>query len=141
MSAELLRRAVAEMRKRAEAATPGPWGIDERSGRDVTDQWWYEVGVSMPDTRGALILGDNEDDGATAKHVASWHPIVALAVADLLEELAAMSDGEAPDFWGGAWPADALAVARAYLGEQPPAPARAADQPEPVPAHTDGECG
>jgi hypothetical protein len=47
-----------------------------------------------------------------ASHIASWHPVVALAVADLLDEAAEMHD-KTPCPAADA----AVTVARAYLGE------------------------
>jgi hypothetical protein len=57
--------------------------------------------------------------GANAEHIASWHPVVALAVADLLDFSAATSRildavGQDPD--NRRTHHYALAVARAYLG-------------------------
>lgn len=108
MSAETLRKAAALMRERAEAADTGhPWsafryivagGPPESTMGDVASTW--------PDT-----------SGATAAHIASWHPTVALAVADWLdaEALRTYSDHErceASDCPKRA----ALEVARTYLG-------------------------
>lgn len=90
MSADVLRRAAALMRSRAEAAAPaGVW------------------------------------DGCCASplhadHVASWHPAVALEVADLLDaiERAARLAGVVADHPEAlSIRSRALAVARAYLGE------------------------
>ena len=100
MSAERLREAAALMRSRAEAATPGPWG-------------YYGHSIIRPSE-----LRDGEAPSYSAayhkedaEHIASMHPAVALAVADLLER-AANDHDETP------CPAidAALAVADAYLG-------------------------
>jgi hypothetical protein len=70
----MLRRAAAEMRRRAAAAGPpaGPWStfkwiVQQEGAGDVASTW--------PDT-----------SGQTAEYIASMHPGVALAVADLLEQ-------------------------------------------------------
>lgn len=116
MSADLLREAAALMRQRAEAATPGPW---ER-------RWGFPAYVSGPGPTVTIndLTGDTEIEDA--EHIASWHPAVALAVADWLDaayadwhhsehslsaaSVRAMSGGQnLPDGM-------ALAVARAYLG-------------------------
>jgi hypothetical protein len=97
MSAETLRRAAALMRGRAEAATRGPWESGEyghlsRSGAGA----------------GRLAFGKVEWR-PDAEHIASWHPAVALAVADWLDETALRWE----------WVEErelALAAARAYLG-------------------------
>lgn len=110
MSAEILRRAAALMRERAEDAVLA-------SGNDA----WKADGLAWNDNRGTVhMVGAgpvNVCDAITeeqAEHIASWHPIVALAVADWLERVAyllehgSVSPGE---------PSSALAVARAFLGE------------------------
>jgi hypothetical protein len=85
------------MRERAEAATPGPWQIRHRN---------YIVTSSTPGS----IIGC--DEGVDAAHVASWHPAVALAVADWLDHVHAnVSTYNARNH------EHAFAVARAYLGE------------------------
>lgn len=53
---------------------------------------------------------------ALAEHVASWHPLVAEAVAAWLEIEAAIAERKLPDDSGAVHPA--LRVARAYLGEE-----------------------
>lgn len=115
MSAEMLREAAALMRERAQACLDASPDIDD-------GHWWS-----------ATTLADVlEDEGGfaadkDADHIASWHPLVAQAVADWLDaayaawmqrehSLGAMSvramSGESnePDL-------HALAVAHAYLGE------------------------
>lgn len=99
MSADPLREAAAKMRERAEAATPGPWA-------------YYEHSIIRPaelkDGRApSYSAAYHRED---AEHIASWHPTVALAVADWL-------DDEAEWLEAGSTAEDnpALAVARAYL--------------------------
>jgi hypothetical protein len=104
------------MRERAEKATPGPW-------RDDPDGYGESQVLQVRDdlaggrfNRIARLDGWNEEseDGAdenNAAHIASWHPAVALAVADWLDVTADVAE-EAP----GLFPYEALAVVRAYLG-------------------------
>lgn len=118
MSADLLREAATLMRQRAEAATDGGfgWHIGGLAGgneiwahRDAAgyDSWM----VATTATRLNPNPGTTGLDDAT--HIASWHPAVALAVADLLDTAA--DHGEVGDYGPDEW--DALtAVARAYLG-------------------------
>ena len=122
MSAETLRRAAALMRERAEAATPGPWtanvlgseGYDVRS-EHVPEKRLHRVRVSRHGWE------DWDTDRANAEHVASWHPAVALAVADWLDAEAAVWDAlDAHDRKFGTYTPQqghAVIVARAYLGE------------------------
>lgn len=105
----LIRRAAALMRERAEAATftASPWGVDE-----VGAVWAQESdGQSIP-------ISTRSTD-ADAEHIASMHPAVALAVADLLD---LMAEDYAP-YWMEPYAAPfvpvierAYAVVRAYLG-------------------------
>ena len=88
MSAEVLREAAALMRTRAENSATAMVG---------------------PLTWTAHFGGH---DSMTSLHYQSWHPTVALAVADWLDACALVTE-IAPDRHKGL----ALAVARAYLGE------------------------
>lgn len=100
MTAEILRRAAALMRERAEGATPGPWVVREGN----VEHYFPSIGEY-----GALASPSDPD----AQHIASWHPAVALAVARWLEDTAQlMTDGRL------IYDGNALAVARAYLGEE-----------------------
>jgi hypothetical protein len=114
---EEIRRAAALMRERAQTALPGPW-------RSFTKYIAAPVGGCtcggpFPDgTAHEPHCGLEpfaEADPATAAHVASWHPEVALAVADWLDD-AAQSVEHGPHFPSTEqrW-ARPLAVARAYL--------------------------
>ena len=110
MSADLLRRAAKAMREQAEAATPGPWVVDlpdihraEHPGEWVAD------------------AGDGSRCVVNSEHIASWHPAVALAVADWLDyEAGEIGPVKTPDgrqvtyIHGNPY---AFTVARAYLGE------------------------
>ena len=116
MSAETLRRAASLMRERAEAATPSPW---HTTTEGLTHPGW---GTEVR-SETATVVGDccgyqggaNLADG---EHIASWHPAVALAVADLLDAQATFMEdgGDFSDIEGGG-DANALTIARAYLGE------------------------
>ena len=105
MSAETLRRAASLMRERAEAASPSPW---------VDTVWPKEIpGVysqAIEDTRGFDPEIARTLDKPDAEHIASWHPAVALAVADWLDVTARDVGTSTLAFHA------AIAVARAYLG-------------------------
>lgn len=125
MSAELLRRASALMREQAEAATPGPWRFTDSEA--VNDVWDGGVVVISNDADPIANVQDEwyeNDPGEPApvndaEHIASWHPLVALAVADQLDGAAAIID-EASDgplaIVATGLAEKSLAVARAYLG-------------------------
>jgi hypothetical protein len=85
MTAEVLREAAALMRERAEAARAGRWGRTESTPGGtlvVADRAAGPVRVAS--CTGSLPEGNE----ANATHIASWHPAVALAVADWLEDIA-----------------------------------------------------
>ena len=109
MSAELLLEAAALMRERAEAATPSPWraGICRHSDRGDEHRVVSAEGFGQ-----IADFSESWRVEADAAHIASWHPAVALAVADWLEVAA---DRYEVGFWGKNYQ-PALAVARAYLG-------------------------
>jgi hypothetical protein len=123
VTAELLREAAALMRSRAEAAAPGPWYANP-GGYVETDPFMEGEGFNMvADAGGVGQVGH-------AAYIASWHPAVALAVADWLDETARRHDDIldtfAPGSKAGAATAaentfgikQALAVAVAYLGRE-----------------------
>lgn len=105
MSAELLRRAAAKMRENADAATRGPWSVAHVDGQGFAVHHGEHDTVSL------------YSDRPNAEHIASWHPDVALAVADLLDEVVAYADYD--DLVGSerVTAEAAVALARAYLGE------------------------
>ncbi len=145
MSAEVLREAAAKMRATAQAAEPGrwkTWGMsvlaDPKGTSDLDDAIPVAEHLHSPSTSSLRLHTGNVD------HIASWHPAVALAVADWLDAEATASDALALfstvaseiveyDMRGAAITvsksddgaismradtcAPALAVARAYLGE------------------------
>lgn len=117
MSADTLRRAAEVMRSKAEWANEGPWRA--HWGRDSV----HADLRAHPD--GGAPFGLSSDlVPPDAEHIASWHPPVAVAVADWLNVVEAWLD----EF--GGMPAEsvgemhivakyALAVANAYLRETP----------------------
>ena len=119
MSTETLRKAAALMRERAEAATPGPWVYAYESVTVEVDgctcgtqggPWGHESGCG-------LELPHVEASAPDAEHIASWHPAVALAVADWLDAEADV-DEVAREMGGRGHTEESqcVAVARAYLG-------------------------
>lgn len=109
MSAEILREAATLMRERASTATPGPWftgrthtgcvcygcgdPLESKAGNQI-----YKVSV-YPEGRNAdsvWLTGPRGHDeplaAADSEHVASWNPMVALAVADWLDHAASIFD-------------------------------------------------
>jgi hypothetical protein len=127
--AETLRSAAKLMRKRAEAATRGPWTTSEKHGRDIADEGFSDVRVTSAAGDVAIAYYSNliEPDADDAEHIASWHPLVALAVAGWLEWTAADADDAVRQVHLHTWswrycdnPAgieSALRIARLYLGE------------------------
>lgn len=121
MSAGLLRRAAALMRERADAAIPPPW-LAEGVGGIRMDGQRDGYQVMSPPNRIARCQYGNWNGRENAEHIASWHPAVALAVADWLDNEALVWDRVGPSAGVAATaPAYALpvAVASAYLGERP----------------------
>lgn len=129
MSADLLRRAAALMRERAQAATPGPWHGNTPGARS-----YGGLVSNAPPTVADLLSGryahEQEGYGGTliaesikrqnAEHIASWHPAVAVAVADLLVNEANAMEPAAPELvppYNEARRSLLTAVAHAYLGE------------------------
>lgn len=102
----MLRRAAALIRERAEAA--------RTSIPEVCPEWHSKEAL--------MAHGKTEGD---AEHIASWHPAVALAVADWLDREAveheryvsqAVRDSTVRTAYADERARHALAVARAYLG-------------------------
>jgi hypothetical protein len=105
VTAELLREAAALMRTRAETASGGPWSADE-DDTSAFNEW----AIWSPSAGHDFALVETGHD---AEHIASWHPAVALAVADWLDEVHAdLSTYNATTTRAK----HAFAVARAYLG-------------------------
>jgi hypothetical protein len=105
VSTETLRKAAALMRERANAARDVTGASDWHIATAYEDGWsCYAVRSS-----GGRVSSLSAEEEAT--HIASWHPAVALAVADWLGSLSYADErANAADYQ------DALTVARAYLG-------------------------
>ena len=100
--ADLLRRASGLMRDRAEAAVVFR---DAHSGEPLP---WVKGLDGMVFDMGATPIASSEPE--QAEHIASWHPAVALAVADWLD-ITAQDVGSSTLSYRAA-----LAAARAYVG-------------------------
>lgn len=115
---ETLREAARLMRERAEAATQ-PWGVDrwlayvQQPSNPTHAKDYDRIYVGTDDEHGSVILSSPWTEAAPAEHAASWHPAVALAVADLLDAEADATD----EGFNGSADSHAVAIARAYLGE------------------------
>lgn len=132
MSAERLREAAALMRERAEAAF-----------KDGARDLWTDLPAMDPENEGWIVCEQRQPDvdwdttvarlpydyeGHMARHIASWHPAVALAVAGVLDALAQRAEdivdatptaefGERVARNSLPGYAPALAVADAYLAD------------------------
>ena len=124
MSAETLRRAAGLMRERAEAATPGRWHPFGTSIGSEVDGCTCHGGIApygheqYCGVEGPVVTGGEAD----MRHIASWHPAVALAVADWLDVGAEAWQISDPNYATSLRAAavghrQALVFARAYLGE------------------------
>lgn len=98
--ADLLRKAAALMRERAEAATDGPWAVTSTTAGLTGILSTSGIAPTVYSTHVGAMRSDD------MRHIAGMHPAVALAVADWLDEVGATDDDAIA----------ALAVARAYLG-------------------------
>jgi hypothetical protein len=117
MSADLLRRAAALMRERAEPfkderwIAAGEWLAVETNGCNCAGgsvgSYAHEPSCGQEPL---AHIGNRE----ATQYIASWHPAVALAVADWLDLVARLLDEGSTS---PAEPGSALAVARAYLDE------------------------
>ena len=122
VTAARLREAAALMRERAEAAGGAAWFV-RREASEMPDVVSDCEGESCDGCGIVAAMVADED----AEHIASWHPAVALAVADLLDSLATRAE-QVADTVASAERAERLAVenipgyadavtlARAYLG-------------------------
>lgn len=114
--AETIRRAAASMRERAQGQPETPWlAVAPENAGSLAKI----VTADVPEWVVARTLAD------AAEHIASWHPLVALAVADWLDSRArdaqdarvvqdSLDLSYCDDPPGIEW---ALKIARAYLGE------------------------
>lgn len=134
MSADILRRAASMMRERAEADGSSGWRVENgNEGTEYHPLWMVanDAYHNPPADEDEPWLAVEVHTGtkATAEHIASWHPAVALAVADWLDTAGADLWAHGPLCECGsschacddvAWQPHvrrALAAARAYLGE------------------------
>lgn len=116
MSAELLRKAAAKIRENAEAATPGPWRAFTTGARGG-DHWYIcDSGEAIAHISAQDGINEEQRCG-DACHIASWHPVVALAVADWLDDVAERVDGMSHPTYCDASADNAVSVALAYLGD------------------------
>lgn len=99
--ADLLRRAAKLMRDRAALVPPPPW---YPAVHDVT-------------THDALDVIASSGLTVRAQYVASWHPGVALAVAEYLENEAVNAPDLGDTYFRGGRYAYARKIARAFLAE------------------------
>ena len=109
--AELLRRAAKLMRDHAALVPPSPW---YSAVHDVTTHDGLDVIASSGLT-------------VRAQYVASWHPGVAVAVADLLDKIAWMGELD-PDMLSRVGCDEAIAIARAYVADPVAAPTAAGQE-------------
>lgn len=124
MSADVLRQAAAVMRERAEAAIHD----SEGATRWTATGDGHHAAYGVTTVNGPLWDIVNDVSGPDAEHIASWHPAVALAVADWLDRVADQHDTLMAAMESGMSNLTevaiasqtnekaALAVARAYLG-------------------------
>lgn len=115
-----LRAVAADMREKANAATPGPWEADGQRiawvFRNLSNTVARTPGPNEPLPTASASL-------ANAQHMAAWHPGVALAVADWLDKCADRYDLTSAarlehDPAERDWYDPAAAVARAWRGDQ-----------------------
>jgi hypothetical protein len=106
-----LRTAAKLMRERAEGCEPRRWPWEALGEKKYPQRITSDGNVS-------LIVECFIDPGHRpyeAEHIASWHPLVTPAVADLLDKIAWMVETDS-DLLGRIGVDETLAVARAYLG-------------------------
>lgn len=101
MSADELRQAAETLRKRVDAATPGPWTLiwdscDCADGYGCSHGSWvhairFPVPVQEPIRPGGEVLSHHYESGVdevppeTVEYIATMHPGVGLALADWLD--------------------------------------------------------
>lgn len=106
--AETIRRAAGLMRERAEGINLiFPWRAE---GRVVTATQDFDGDDPDWDMGFGVAVCTRQDE---AEHIASWHPLVAAAVADWLDAAAKLYEDPTRRVVGN----HALKIARAYLGE------------------------
>ena len=95
MNADDLRAVATDIREKANAAVPGPWTIDDDNNHMALTSVLmpYADYAKAANAKGWRFTVTTPSDG-TARHVAAWHPAVALIVADWLDEEAAYLDAD-----------------------------------------------
>lgn len=114
--AEELRAAAALMRERAEAATPGTWSpaFVQFQDEPYAAVLGPEGKAEEPQTWLMATGHGGASQESDADHAASWHPLVAQAVAEWLETEAHMAEARGNGAEGQTF--HALKIARAYIG-------------------------
>lgn len=107
--ADTIRRAADLMRTRAAAATRGPW-----LSMDGGDRLVHDPGHDLDPPE--YVVDEPMSSAANAEHIAGMDPLVAVAMANVLEQLARSIDE--CDFYGTPASALALELARTYLGRE-----------------------
>jgi len=124
MPAETLRKAAALMREKASEASDGPW----KSWVEGRDHWGGDSMIGTADDAGGDVYvrvgeGYHPRWEADQDYIASMHPLIGLALADLLDDSAAYYEGLSADeaaFVASALGGDVdpgLKLARIFLGE------------------------
>ena len=119
--AEIIRRAAALMRERASGCEPRRWHWEALGEKRYPQRVSSDGNVALI----AETFIDPAHRPFEAEHIASWHPLVALAVAGWLDDAA-----DAYEAFSGAVPGHSLKVARAYLGDGEGAGRGLSDPPE-----------
>lgn len=118
-----MRRAAELMRERAKPAVTPEWGAEPWHAEECTARPRCACIVAQGERRPAdeaqvppIRFVCDAENPVLGTYIASWHPGVALAVADLLDRLA-WTLGLDPDLSARVGCDEALEIARAYLGE------------------------
>lgn len=130
--ASLLRRAANAMRHRARHATAGPWEAEpvwsgSPAGTSGVSSYAHPAGSMASEVVTASPQRTIRTGGihhpSDAVYIASWHPAVARAVAELLDEAAIEHETydcrHCSDIPSHRLPCPALTLAHAYLGTHP----------------------
>ena len=110
------------MRERAEVCAPAPWILRAAVNYGGGTARGVDIIGALRDPVAPRVVAHVDPWGGKqeADHIASWHPAVALAVADWIDAAAVLAppdphhEGEACETCDNV--TRALAVARAYLG-------------------------
>jgi hypothetical protein len=120
VSASTLRAAAALIRQRANAAhqptgRPPAWHVMQNAHPNTDGSPWGAVEYQRHPAGGSgsrVMVWSGGAAKADAEHIASWHPTVALAVADLIDTVLKVG----PVDGGAEWDAT-VNLARTYLGD------------------------